>query len=146
MSVFTVSLSTSVVINSPARRVWDELTDLRGYRDWNPYYREADGTVELGSKVVLKASLPSGRSATSRCTVTSVQTERELAWISSFGLPRLMDATHSFLLTEDENGGTLLTQHETFSGLLVPLSGQVVEDVKEACDGMARALKARIEE
>ena len=45
-------LHTEVVIDAPPEAVWDILTDLHRYPDWNPFVVSSEGSVEVGAKLV----------------------------------------------------------------------------------------------
>ncbi|MFD4349518.1 SRPBCC family protein [Streptomyces coelicoflavus] len=145
MSPFSTSLSTTTPINAAPADVWRVLTDLPGYRDWNPYYRDAEGEVAEGQVVRLHAQLPGGRAAVSRCRVVRVDPVGELSWSSRLSVPGLMDTVHRFRLDRAVSGVTVLEQHETLRGVLVPLSGSVVHQIRNGCTAMGEALRQRVE-
>jgi hypothetical protein len=56
-----------------------------------------------------------------------------------------MDADHRFRLVPVEPGRTRLEQDETLRGLLVPVAGSIVVQVRQGCEALADALRARAE-
>ena len=42
-------LRSKITINAPAERVWDELTGLESFEEWNPFMRRSSGIVEVGA-------------------------------------------------------------------------------------------------
>lgn len=38
-------ITTHLTVNAPVEDVWETLTDLAGYRSWNPFITTAAGTI-----------------------------------------------------------------------------------------------------
>lgn len=135
--------SATIQIGAPPMTVWAVLTDLGSYPEWNPLFREASGQVAVGSRITLRSVHPAnGRMMTIRPKITAADPGAELRWTSS--LPPLISGEHSFTLTEAD-GGTRLVQAETFSGLLVPLSGKTFARSETSFQGLNEAIKKRAE-
>jgi hypothetical protein len=47
-------LTTSVDIDASPERVWQVLTDLPAYAEWNPFITEADGAVVVGERLTVR--------------------------------------------------------------------------------------------
>ncbi len=47
-------VSKKVDINAPASIVWDILTDMEKYPEWNPFCVECESTLEMGAPVKMK--------------------------------------------------------------------------------------------
>ncbi|HTP56009.1 MAG TPA: SRPBCC domain-containing protein, partial [Thermoplasmata archaeon] len=70
----------------------------------------------------------------------------ELRWLGRLGLPGLFDGEHRFVIESDGAGGSVLTQSETFRGLLVPLVWRGLGPRTEAAfHRMNEALRDRVE-
>ena len=137
------TMSATTQIAAPPMDVWAVLTDLSSYRDWNPLFREASGEVAVGSRITLRAVQPAnGRLMTVKPKITVAAPGAELRWTAS--LPGIMSGEHSFVLAEAD-GGTRLTQSETFSGLLVPFSGKTLARAEVSFRELNEALKKRAE-
>ena len=142
----TRRILTEIEIDATPRVVWDVLTDLDGYADWNPLITEASGTVAVGEKLTNRFESPGGRAATFHPRVTVVDAERVFEWVGRLGFSALFEGRHRFEL-EATTDGTHLTHSEVFSGVATPLLMrksaylQVVEGFK----ALNNALKARAE-
>jgi hypothetical protein len=145
MSLLSASLSTSITVAAAPDVVWRVLTDFDGYGSWNPYYPRAEGDVVEGSTITLHAALPGGRTGVGRCRLRTVRPREELRWTSHLVLPGIMDADHRFRLVPVEPGRTRLEQDETLRGLLIPVGGSIVAQVRQGCEAMADALRVRAE-
>jgi len=78
MSTHTISLQP-IVINAPAETVWQVLTDLGRYPDWNPFTVRAESTLEIGSTVDLY--IPRGEKMMKQSFVLEVfDPPSEVAW------------------------------------------------------------------
>lgn len=49
-----ITVSETVEIAAPARIVWDILTDMPHYNEWNPFCIKAESTLEMGAAVSMK--------------------------------------------------------------------------------------------
>jgi hypothetical protein len=138
-------LSTHVDIQAAPQRVWDVLTDLAAYPDWNPFIVRAEGVVGPGHRLTLRMQPVGGRPMTLRPRLVAVTINRELRWRGTLGMPGLMDAEHSFEL-QPQAGGTRLIHQETFRGVLVPLVARSLDrNTLPAFVAMNEALKQRAE-
>jgi hypothetical protein len=136
--------SASVQIDAPPAVVWAVLTDLAGYSDWNPLFKEASGEVDTGRWIVLRSVNPlNGRLMTVKPKITVVQPEQELRWVSS--LPGIIRGEHSFILTAVDEG-TQLVQSETYRGLLSRLSGRNLARTEASFAELNQALKQQAEQ
>jgi hypothetical protein len=134
---------TTIDIDAPASIVWDVLTDLDAYHEWNPYITDASGIVRDGSAVEIHVEPTWRRESTFRCAVTSVVPERKLEWIGRFRLPGLFTGRHTFELQPLDDARTRLVNHEDVSGLLARFV--VTQDTPLDYDWMNRELARRAE-
>ncbi len=139
-------LSTHVDIEATPDRVWEVLTDLPAYPEWNPFIVRAEGVVEPGCRLTLTMQPVGARAMTLRPRLVEVATNRELRWWGKVGIPGLMDAEHVLLLLP-QAGGTRLVHQEIFRGVLVPLvAASLDRNTLPAFVAMNEALKERVEQ
>jgi hypothetical protein len=140
------NLVTEIRIAAPPQRVWQVLTDLAAYAEWNPFVVHATGTAEVGNRLTLRLRPAVGRETTVRPTVTAARAGAELRWLGRLGMPGVLDADHHFVL-EPDGDGTRLVQQEHFGGLLVPLVARTLDrGTLPAFVMMNEALKRRAEQ
>src|SRR3712207_2871096 len=138
-------LSAEVDIRATPERVWQVLTDLAAYPEWNPFIVRAEGVVGPGHRLTLRMQPVGGRAMTLRPRLVTVAMNRELRWRGTLGMPGLMDAEHTFEL-QPHAGGTRLIHQETFRGVLVPLVARSLDrNTLPAFVAMNEALKQRAE-
>ena len=139
-------LHTEIEIAAPIDAVWETLTDLAAYRDWNPFVVSADGRAEVGERLTNRLQPPGGKAMTFKPTVTVVEPTVAFEWLGRLGLPGIFDGRHRFDLAPSEDGGTLVTQSEQFDGILVRFTRRSLDTRTIAgFEAMNAALKARVE-
>lgn len=139
-------LEAAIEIDASAERVWDVLTDFASFPDWNSFVVKASGKVSEGERVEVRIK-PAGRPAlTFRPTVLKAEPGRELRWLGRLGFPGLADGEHAFVIEPAGDGKVRFVQHESFSGLLVPLLTPVfIGGIEGGFQAMNAALKQRAE-
>jgi hypothetical protein len=145
----TSELTTFVDIDAPPERVWDVLTDVRAWPQWNEFITSAEGTFAVGEGVSIEVPRLSAVLRTSlRMTVLEVDPYRRLRFglsLARFGLPGLFSTVHTLTLAR-EDGVVRLWEDALFRGLLVPLvSPSLNRRYIPAFDATNVALKKRIE-
>jgi hypothetical protein len=132
-------------IAAPVQTVWDELSAVAKYAEWNPFITTIQGELVAGSRLEVRIVPPGGRPMTFRPTVTEVEEWKRLEWLGRLVLPGVFDGRHSFLLEDVGDGSTRLTQTEEFSGVLVPFTGTILERTHAGFEAMNEALRLRAE-
>ena len=141
----TLHLRTKTDIAASPEAVWAVLSDLPSYPSWNPFIREAKGTLAAGERLEVELHPARGRSMRFRPTVLAAQPGRELRWLGRLLVRGLFDGEHRFAI-EPTASGSLLVQEERFTGLLVPLLARGLRrGTLPGFEGMNEALKQRVE-
>lgn len=140
-------IDTRITIDAPASVVWQVLTDLAAYHEWNPFIRRASGTAALGERIVCEPQLPgSDRLRHFTPTVTRCEPEREFAWFGAVVHRWFAGGEHIFRIEPEGEGRVRLLHQEVFSGLMTPLAARfALEPTREGFVLMNEALKARAE-
>jgi len=143
-------IRTFVDIDATPERVWEVLTDLPAYPEWNPIVRRAEGTFAVGGSPSLTfAPLSTALRVTVRPTVLEATAGRRLRFRVRFarlGVPGLFDAEHVLTLERQEGGGVRLWEQARFRGLLTPLVTRLLNrNESGAFAAMNDALKLRVE-
>lgn len=137
----TASYRAERHIPAPPAAVWQVLTDLDGYRRWNPFTPRVSGQLEQGRTLLLWARVgPLLMPLLERVEV--LDAERELTWGTTWPLGLLRGRRTQRL--QPSEGGCVYETEETFDGLLVPLvdffaAGLVRRGFEETADCLARA-------
>ena len=145
----TAELTTFVDIDAAPERVWQVLTDLSAYAEWNPFITRAEGTFVEGQRLSVdvppvNAFVPSHL----RPTVLEVVPGRRLRlWsrLDRLGIPGVFDVDHTVTLA-DRDGGVRVWQQDHFGGLLAPVLIRSLNRRRSAAfEAMNAALKERAE-
>lgn len=140
-----VTITTTTRIDAAPEAVWDVLTDFAAYREWNPFMSRIEGRPEVGTRLVVHLTPKGGRGTTFKPVVLAAAPGRELRWLGKLGMGGLLDGEHSFVLTPDVDGTTLLTHGERFTGILVALFSRTLENSRADFEALNTALKQRVE-
>ena len=138
---------TEIYIEASPEAVWDILTSLDLYQDWNPVITSSSGIVEIGETLTNRFELPGGRARTFSVQVTAVDRAHLFAWTGRLlGMPWLFEGRHIFKL-EDTPQGTRLIHSEEFSGLAgsLILRKSLLAQTEDGFTAMNKALKTRAE-
>lgn len=137
---------TEIDIDATPDVVWQILTDLDHYPDWNPFIVASHGSPVVGTTLTNRLQPPGGRRLTFRPTVTEADPGTSFEWLGRLLLPGLLDGRHRFELRSNTTGGTTLVHRERFRGLLVRLVRSSLDTATKAgFEAMNAALKARAE-
>ena len=91
-------VETSIDIDAAPEAVWAVLSDLPSYPRWNPFIREASGTLAAGERLDLTMQPEGGRAMRFRPTVLEAQPGRELRWLGRLVAPGVFDGEHRFAI------------------------------------------------
>jgi hypothetical protein len=138
-------LKTEIDIQATPTIVWQTLTDLDKWPEWNPFIHHAIGKAMVGDKVDITFRSNS-KDMTLHCTVVKIEPNREMRWKYHVGLPALFQGEHSFVIEPLGEDQVRFIDREIFNGLLVPLQAQDIDThSRRGFEAMDQALKARVE-
>jgi hypothetical protein len=139
-------LRTEIEIQASPDKVWQVLTNLDRYTEWNPFIHHAIGKAKVGEKVDITFRSGS-KDMTLHCTVVKVEPNRELCWKYHVILPGLWSGEHSFTIEPMGANRVRFIDKEMFTGLLIPLQAKDIDtNSRRDFEAMDKALKARAEQ
>lgn len=143
-----LAIHTEVTINASIQLVWDVLTDISEYPNWNPFIKSIEGQLVNDSKLRVELDFNYKRTMTFTPKVVTVTPGEHLAWLGAGGLNgRIFDGEHHFSLRQEASGSTVLEHYENFCGIFTRIFGHYMgDDTKTGFEAMNKALKARCEE
>lgn len=113
----TNNITTEIVINAPAERVWDILSNFSAYEHWNPFIVKIEGQLQKGAK--LKTTLQNGKDTISfKPEIQSIIPGKYFSWKGQLFLPGIFDGHHYFEIQPLNEVQIKLIHGENFSGLL----------------------------
>ena len=97
-------LHTEIDIDATPEVVWQVLTDLDRYVEWNPFITSSAGIARVGERLVNRMEPPGGRPITFKPKVTVVEEGQTLEWLGRLAVPGLFDGRHRFELEPSGDG------------------------------------------
>ena len=140
-------IRTEIEIEASPERVWEVLTDLATFPEWNPFVRRVSGELKAGEKIKVHIQPSGARGMTFRPTVLKTEPNRELRWLGHLLIPGLFDGEHIFAIEPLGDDRVRFVQRETFNGFLAPLFLRFIgAGTQRGFEDMNQALKARAEQ
>ncbi|MBN2160309.1 MAG: SRPBCC domain-containing protein [Spirochaetes bacterium] len=141
-----MTVHTEININAPAERVWNILTDLASYRDWNPMIRRAGGEIRQGARLTIHFNPRGTKGRIFHPKLLVVEPNRELRWQGQPEVPFLIESEHFFIIRPMGGGSVRLDHDMMFHGLIIPIiKNFAVRTTEGPFNDMNRALKERAE-
>ncbi|MBT3384407.1 MAG: SRPBCC domain-containing protein [Prolixibacteraceae bacterium] len=139
-------IRTEIQILSKPNKVWETLTNLPAWSDWNPVVNKIEGKLETGSELFITMAGKNGNDGKSyKSVVTEFEEEKRLSFIGIM-MAKFMFSAERIIELEDLEEGTLFTQREIYKGLLVSLFWKKLnEQAVRMLNSMNKALKKRVE-
>ena len=138
-------LRTEIEIQAAPEKVWQVISELDKYPEWNPFIHHAIGKAKIGEKVDITFKTEA-KEMTLHCIVIKVEPNRELRWKYHVGLNALFSGEHSFVIEPIDANHVRFVDREVFNGLLVPLQIKDIDtNSKHGFEAMDQALKERAE-
>ena len=132
-------------INAPAEIVWDVITDLPRYGEWNPFMRECSSTFKPGDPIDMKVKI-FARPQPQREWVLEFVPGKRFAYRMK---PVPPGALSSFRSHDVESAGAARTRYRSFfqlSGWLMPVvRGLLGSRLEAGFAGMSEGIRTRAE-
>ncbi|MGQ9476774.1 MAG: SRPBCC family protein [Actinomycetota bacterium] len=112
----------SETIKASPQRVWEALTDLSSYPEWNPMIRWAKGEIREGATLEVRFH-PKGRrrGRTFHPRLRVVEPGKELRWSGRDRVPWLFDFEHYWIMEPEPEAGTIFRHGTVIRGLIAPM-------------------------
>jgi hypothetical protein len=140
-----VKIEHRIGIQAPAEAIWEVLSDIERWADWNPLYPKAEGKLRIGAPLRLELALPERKPQTIRPVVIDWIPNEQIHWKLS-ALAGLVRATRYLEIEKLTETGCIFANGELFDG---PLASPVVRSlrgpVRRGFAAMSEAVKARSE-
>jgi hypothetical protein len=140
-----VKLEHRIGVRTPPDVIWSVISDIQGWRDWNPLYPRAEGALRIGSQLDLDLALPGQKLQTIRPVILDWVPNDQIHWrLTMFGgLVRTTRYIEIEALTET---GCIFSNGELFSGMLGPTAAKrMAKQIRAGFAAMGEAVKARAE-
>lgn len=125
--------------------MWDILTNLPAYSQWNPFIVQSEGTVQTGRRI--KNTMKNGNSTiTFKPKVLVVEKPKAFEWLGALWVKGLFDGHHYFHIEALPGDRINLVHAEKFSGILASMMlKKIGDDTRNNFVKMNHALKTLAE-
>lgn len=111
---------TRFPVTAPPERVWQVLTALEGYGDWNPQIPTASGSTAVGGNIELRLALPGRPAMNVTATIEESDPACLLTWRGHVLAPWFFQGYRRFEI-EPTPDGCDVTHREEITGALSPV-------------------------
>jgi hypothetical protein len=141
-------LRTEIEFDGTPAEVWEVLTNLPAFGEWNPFITKIDGELQARAKLDVRLEPVDERGITMHPTVLVAEPEHELRWLGHLFVRGIFDGEHRWLIEEAGPGRVRFSQSERFGGILVPLLWKKLRDggTAKGFRAMNEALARRVAE
>jgi hypothetical protein len=134
-----------IELQATPKQVWQVLTDLDKYSEWNPLLYLGTGNIELGETVEVSAKTAT-KNMKFTCKVTEVEPYSKFAWSFHVIHPLIFRGKHIFQIDSIGEHKVKFIDREQFWGLLLPMQARDLQtNGLSAMIDMGEALKKKLE-
>ncbi len=140
-----VKIEHRIGIPAPATAIWDALSDISAWPDWNPLYPRANGVLRIGAQLDLEVAVPGQPQRTIRPIIADWVPNDQIHWNLRM-LGGLVKTTRYLEIEQLTETGCIFTNGELFDGYLGPsVAKRFRSSLRAGFAAMGEALKARVE-
>ena len=138
---FRMDCAVRATIAASPERIWQLLTDARGFPRWNSTVTSIEGEIAAGQRLALR--VPSAPGRVFKPKVSRIEPARLMIW--SDGMAPMFKGTRTFSLTPNADGTTEFAMQEEFWGLMLPMIKGSLPDFVPIFETYAEDLKRAAE-
>jgi hypothetical protein len=140
-----VKLEHRIGVRTPPEVIWSVISDIEGWRAWNPLYPRAAGALRIGAQLDLDLALPGQKLQTIRPVILDWVPNDQIHWRLTM-LGGLVKTTRYIEIEALTETGCIFSNGEVFSGILGPTAARrMAKDIRKGFAAMGEAVKARAE-
>lgn len=140
-SMFKMVNSVSIRINAEPNKIWQLLTNVPTYTQWNSTIVSIEGNISKNGQVKLVSKLDPKR--TFNLKVVEFEPPTRLVWKDGFA--PMFQGVRVYELKSSGDGATIFSMEETLSGLMLPMIAGSLPDFKPNFERIAADLKKAAE-
>jgi hypothetical protein len=132
-------------IQAPAEVIWEVLSDLESWAQWNELYPKASGQIRIGGALELTLALPGQQPQQIKPTVLEWVPNEQLHWRLTM-LGGFVKTTRFFEIESLAEASCIVSNGELFAGMMGPsVAKRMGRSIYRGFSEMNEALKARAE-
>ncbi len=121
-------IRTQIQIKATPDKIWQVLTDIDKFPQWNPFIKSIKGTLAAGQKITVRMEPLGASGMTFNPKVLKLDTGKEFRWLGHLIIPDIFDGEHIFEIIDNKDGTCLFIQRELFKGILVPFLKKMLDN------------------
>ena len=139
-------INTEIGISSTPEKVWETLMDLPNWSNWNPIVNKIEGNLKIGQELYITMSSSNGNDGKKYKSIIGELDENKRFTFVAIIMTKLMFSSERIIELRERDSGTILTQREIYTGLMVSLFwNKLSSDAYKMLNSMNKALKKEIE-
>jgi hypothetical protein len=137
------TITTEIEISAPPKKVWEVISNIENWQEWNPIIFKASGSNKVGSvlDITMMGKKEGSTGPKYKPVILAIEENQLLHWRAHM--------MAGFIFTNDKiielietNNGTKIIHKETFKGLMASLfCSQMEKSVPKMLNTMNEALK-----
>ncbi|MFZ5671159.1 MAG: SRPBCC family protein [Pseudomonadota bacterium] len=140
-----IKLERRIGIQAPDEVVWDILSDLAGWSDWNPIYPKAEGTIRIGDRWTVELALPGQKPQTIHPVILDWAPYDHIHWRLSM-MGGLVKTTRFLEIEKMGEENLFFSNGEIFDGWLGPsVAKRLRNPILQGFEALNQAMKTRAE-
>ena len=140
-----VKIEHRIGVRAPAEVIWDAISDIEAWKDWNPLYPRAKGVLRIGAQLDLDVAIPGQKVRAIRPVILDWVPNDQIHWRLSI-LGGLIQSTRYIEIEALTETGCIFSNGELFRGRFAPLVlRRMAKDIRKGFAAMGEAVKTRAE-
>jgi hypothetical protein len=140
-----VRIEHRIGIQAPAEVIWEVISDLESWEQWNKLYPKASGQIRIGGTLELTLVLPGQQPQQIKPTVLEWVPNEQLHWRLTM-LGGFVKTTRFFEIESLAEASCIVSSGELFAGMMGPsVAKRMGRTIYRGFAEMDEALKARAE-
>ena len=140
-----VKIENRIGVTATAPAIWEVLSDISAWPEWNPLYTRAAGVLRIGAQLDLEVAVPGQPKRMIRPVIADWVPNDQIHWNLRM-LGGLVKTTRYLEIEQLTETGCIFTNGELFDGLLGPsIAKRMLRELRDGFAAMGEALKARVE-
>jgi hypothetical protein len=141
----TVKVEHRIGVAAPAHVIWELISDLAHWKDWNPLYSHVDGKLGFGAPLTLTVTMPGQEPRTIRPIVESWTPDELIHWRLKL-MAGLVTSIRYIEIEKLTDTGCIFSNGEIFDGFLGRrLPRATRRNIRAGFEALNEAVKTRAE-
>jgi hypothetical protein len=141
-ATFQMGYAVGINIKAQPNRIWTLLTNAKDFPRWNSTVKNIEGTISLGEKIQLRATIAPERIFKLR--VSEFVVNQKMVWRD--GAAPMFQGVRTYALKSKNDGSTDFLMEEIFSGLMLPMIVKSLPDFGPTFEQYTADLKHEAEQ